>query len=532
MVVSFARSVRSTRAALALLPLALVLAGCQSLQAPTQGPLGLELDASIQVQGSTQSSERNRAQAAADYRRLAAAHLPELLEDAAERPLVPLVDGVAPAKDIASPQDFTDIAPVTRPHLTRPELHRAGLGLPLVGRIAPTDPNAPRAGYHVPLTLVALPKAPPSACCDAAIANPARVQTVRTVHGDLPLAMDLETPLTATSATGPRLGAGIFNLLRPGHFVGRPRIVFLQPFDPGKTPVVLVHGLMSTPRMWEPLVLDLLTDPEIGARCQFWFFYYPTGQPVPLSALQLREALDDAVQAHGVKQPMILLGHSMGGILSRAQVSRLTLEDAQTMVPDLASLPEGSLVRRSLVFEPRTDVARAIFLFTPHRGSRLASSGLGAWGIRLIRLPDTLLTELGAVANQLTSSDRPRLPTSIQGLSPDSQFLGVLDRTRPTAPTHSILGDRGRGDGLAGSDGVVPYLSAHLPSAESELVVPTGHGGFAHPQSVAEIKRIIRLALAEEDKLQAREAAHGSIAQGRGTAGDPSGRPSRISQRQ
>jgi triacylglycerol esterase/lipase EstA (alpha/beta hydrolase family) len=140
-------------------------------------------------------------------------------------------------------------------------------------------------------------------------------------------------------------------------------------------PVVLVHGLMAMPRMWEPLVLDLLADPQIRARCQLWFFYYPTGKPVPLSALQLREALDDAVKAHGVEQPMVLIGHSMGGILSRAQVSRLTLQDARTMVPGVASLPESSVVRRALVLEPRTDVARVVFLFTPHRGSRLASGG-------------------------------------------------------------------------------------------------------------------------------------------------------------
>jgi pimeloyl-ACP methyl ester carboxylesterase len=514
---------------LAAASLALSLVGCQSLQPPPAGPLGPRLDGAIQVLASPQSSDRARTRAAADYRELAAAHLPDLLRDASERPLVPLGERVA---GIQAPAAFAEIEPVTRPRLTRPELHRAGLGLPLMGHLAPDGPNAPRAGYRLPLTLVALPKGPTSACCEAAVADPRQVHSVRTARGDLPLAMDLETPLTATRVTGPRLGAGIANLLRPGHFVGRPRIVFLQPFDPDKTPVVLVHGLMSTPRMWEPLVLDLLTDPEIRARCQFWFFYYPTGQPVPLSALQLREALDDAAATHGLQRRLILVGHSMGGILSRAQVSRLTLKDAQTIVPNLASLPDGGLVRRALVFEPRTDVARAVFLFTPHRGSRLASSGLGSWGIRLIRLPDTLLSELGAVADQLTGPDRPRLPTSIHGLSPDSPFLGALDRTRPTVPTHTILGDRGRGDGLAGSDGVVPYLSAHLPSAESELVVPTGHGGFAHPQSVAEIKRIIRLALAEEDKLQARGASHDSLAQGRGTAGDPSGRPSRISQRQ
>ena len=425
---------------------------------------------------------------------MAVEHLPQLLKDAADRPLVTLG---SEEEGIASPQAFTDIEPVTRPRVTHPDLHRFGLGLPLVGRIASSDPNAPPGGYLVPVTLVALPEEPTSACCEAALVDPGRVQTVRTAHGDLPLAADLETPLAATRVTGPRLGAGIANLLRPGRFTGSPRIVFLQPFDPDKVPVVLVHGLMSTPRMWEPLVLDLLTDPEIRAHCQFWFFHYPTGKPVPLSALQLRQALDETVRAHGVKQPMILVGHSMGGILSRVQVSRLTLEDAQTVVPRVASIPEASVVRRSLVFEPRTDVARVVFLFTPHGGSRLASSGVGAWAIRLIRIPDTLLTELGVGAEELSALRGNRLPTSIHGLSPQSEFLRALNRTQPTVPTHSIIGDRGRGDGAASSDGVVPYTSSHLASAESELVVPTGHGGFAHPQALAELKRIIRLTLAE-----------------------------------
>jgi hypothetical protein len=58
-------------------------------------------------------------------------------------------------------------------------------------------------------------------------------------------------------------------------------------------------------------------------------------------------------------------------------------------------------------------------------------------------------------------------------------------------PVHSVIGNRGRGDGSAGSDGVVPVRSARVAGAESELIVPTGHGGFGHPAAVAEIKRII-----------------------------------------
>jgi hypothetical protein len=177
---------------------------------------------------------------------LAVEHLPRLLKDAAERPLVSLG---SKEEGIASPQAFTDIEPVTRPRVTRPELHRSGLGLPLVGRIASSDANAPPRGYVVPITLVALPEGQTGACCEAALADPGRIHTVRTAHGDLPVAADLETPLVATSATGPRLGAGIANRLRPGRFTGSPRIIFLQPFDPDKVPVVLVHGLMSTPRV-------------------------------------------------------------------------------------------------------------------------------------------------------------------------------------------------------------------------------------------------------------------------------------------
>jgi pimeloyl-ACP methyl ester carboxylesterase len=436
--------------------------------------------------------ESERARAAADYRRLATRNLDRLLGDGVGGPPTGFHPGT---RGIESPQAFTELEPVTRARVTRPELHRAGLGLPLVGRVAPGDPNAPRDGYRVAVTLVALPHGPSNDCCEVALVDPERYQAVRTAHGDVPLAMDLEAPLAATRATGPSRRSGIANLLRPGGFTGRPRITFLQPYDPGKVPVVLVHGLMSTPRMWAPIVLDLLTDPEIRPHVQFWFFHYPTGKPVPLSALHLREALDDAVNAHGVRHRMVLIGHSMGGILSRAQVSRMTPEQAETMVPELDSLPENGVVRRALVFEPRTDVARVAFLFTPHRGSRLASSGLGAWATWLIRIPDTLLTELGIGAEELSALRGNRLPTSIHGLSPHSLFLQALDEGEPTVPAHSIIGDRGRGDGTAGSDGVVPYTSAHLASAESELVVPSGHREIAHPQTLAELRRIIRLAL-------------------------------------
>jgi len=337
-----------------------------------------------------------------------------------------------------------------------------------------------------------------AACCEAALVDPTRIEQLPTASGTLPLAMDLLAPIDATRATGVTPMTGIANLLWPRHFAGDPRIVFLRPFDPDKTPVVLVHGLLSTPGVWAPLVAELEADPRIRDCCQFWFFYYPTGQPVPLSALQLREALTAAVAHTGLDRPMILVGHSMGGILSRAQVSRMTPTRAEAILPGVSKLPDYNRLRRALIFEPRDDVSRAIFLFTPHRGSRLASNSVGALALRLIRLPDTLVSEMEQALQQLAGATSQRMPTSIQGLSPRSAFLRALNATTPTVPVHTVLGNRGRGDGSRGSDGVVPVQSARIAAAESELIVPTGHGGFGHPAAVAEIKRIILADVAQQ----------------------------------
>ncbi|WP_295406041.1 alpha/beta hydrolase [uncultured Thiocystis sp.] len=476
-----------------------VLVGCQSVPAPPAPPdssLATQLDASLRILAAPGSRESERDGALADSRRLTADRLPDLLEDATKSALIP----AGPERSgVHAPADFANLAPVPTSRVTTPGLHRVGIGLPMVGALPPADANAPRAGYRVPLTLLALPKSNPSECCDAALVDPDRVRSVRTVHGEFAIAMDLEAPIDAIRATGPSPVAGLLKLIRPGRFSGTPRVVFLQPFAPDKIPVVLVHGLMSTPLMWAPLVKALLADERIRTHFQFWFFFYPTGQPVPLSALQLREALDAVARDHGPHKPMVLIGHSMGGILSRAQVSRMSAREAETIRSGVASLPETSLVRRALIFDPRRDVSRAVFMFTPHRGSRLAANNLGAWGIRLIRLPDWLLGTMMHYALLIPGIAEERPPTSIHGLSPNSSFLRALDRTQPTVPTHTILGDRGRRRGslLASSDGVVAYSSAHLAAAKSEVVVPAGHGGFDHPLAIAELRRILHQELAE-----------------------------------
>ncbi len=196
---------------------------------------------------------------------------------------------------------------------------------------------------------------------------------------------------------------------------------------------------MSTPRIWKPVLDRLLADRQIRKHYQFWFFYYPTGQPVPFSALQLRQALADADSRHRLRKPLVLIGHSMGGVVARAQVSRISAAEAEEVMPEIRRL--DSQARDAVIFEPRTEVERIIFIATPHRGSNVAMGNLAALGMRLIDLPDWIVSELEGL-----SADGGQLPTSIHGLSPNSQFLQALDRFRPDVPVHSIIGDRGRGD--------------------------------------------------------------------------------------
>jgi hypothetical protein len=162
-----------------------------------------------------------------------------------------------------------------------------------------------------------------------------------------------------------------------------------------------------------------------------------------------------------------------------------------------SQVPDDSRAKRALIFQANPAIKRVIFIATPHRGSSLAAGGIAVIAIWLIRLPSDLLHEIPeAFARALDpESRRTIVPTSIQGLSPNSPLLLALDRLPIEAPHHSIIGDRGRGDTPNSSDGVVPYWSSHLSSAESEKIVPTGHEAMADPRAVEEIRRILLMNL-------------------------------------
>jgi len=322
-----------------------------------------------------------------------------------------------------------------------------------------------------------------------------------------PLAADFDAPTALLVARERPERLGLSRVMNPEAYADTAMLTRLQQFDPARTPVVFVHGLQETGASWAPMIDTLRDDPWIREHYQFWFFSYPSGYPYPYAAALFRRDLDGIKRTLPNHKRIVLIGHSMGGL-----ICRLMITDAGDKIwrdffaTPPAKTPLASDTRRALeevlVFNHRPDVQRVIFISTPHRGSKLATGWIGRMGAALVRTPQRF-TSIYAATKPLLIADpaaRPlnRMPNSVDTLEPNDRFVEAVNKL-PIAygiPYHSIMGDRGRGDTPNSSDGVVPYWSSHLAGARSELVVNSDHGAQYNPQAIREVERILKLNLA------------------------------------
>ena len=225
--------------------------------------------------------------------------------------------------------------------------------------------------------------------------DPTRRSAVQLAGAQRPLAADFGAPLAYYPEPG--LLLGLMAMMRPENYEQRTGLYMLEPYDPDRIPVIFVHGLLSIPQMWVPTVTGVESDPALRGRYQFWVFAYPTGDPIALSALRLRESLAQVYQLYPKTKDVVLISHSMGGLLSQMQAvtTRHVLWDrvfrgyADQVY---AALPPDNVVKRALIFDANPRVARIVFICVPHRGSDLAINWIGSIGIALIRLPGKILT--------------------------------------------------------------------------------------------------------------------------------------------
>ena len=207
---------------------------------------------------------------------------------------------------------------------------------------------------------------------------------------------------------------------------------------------------------------------------------------------------------------MVLVGHSMGGLLARMAVidSGTTFWDAVANRP-IEALRAGpaqrQMVSETFFFAANPSVRRVIFIATPHRGSTLSGALIGRMGNALIRLPGqfedlqrSLIAENPPGFFKHNQAARPA--TSIMQLAPTSGALTAMNATpfAPGVPYHSIIAKAGLGPLEGSTDYVVAYDSAHLDGAESELIVEGTHACLDKEAVIEEIRRILALHLREQ----------------------------------
>ena len=403
--------------------------------------------------------------------------------------------------------------------------HTYGLGVPLIAVRKPHPEQDPSEKYYPPglsfpvtAFLRVLPEDPSRAGQPRQalleLYDPLESTAIVVDNVRVPLESDLTTPLAYFLNNEPRASKiATWGLLRPDRSQELTGLYMTQPYEPDKIPVLFVHGLWSDPTTWTDMFNDLRSSPEIRRNYQFWFYLYPTGQPFWVSAARLREDLAqiraavDPLRKQPALDQMLLVGHSMGGLVSKLQTvdsgnDYWTAVSAQPFQLVKASSEVKTTLEKTFFFGPNPSIRRVITIGTPHRGSDFANKYTRFLGRKLIFLPKMLVN-----ASQELYRDNPDLfadnsavgiRTSLDSLAPDSPLLPVLleGRQAPWVKNHNIVGVRGLDENqeamASGGDGIVSFASAHLENVESELVVDADHVNVhRHPLAVLEVRRIL-----------------------------------------
>ena len=98
-----------------------------------------------------------------------------------------------------------------------------------------------------------------------------------------PLASDRTTPLAVQVNRGRGLRTAAVLVFLPQILGGSRRAFTFCAISTRKIPVVLVHGLLSSPLSWAETYNELCNDPVLAERYQFWMFLYATGEPIPVA---------------------------------------------------------------------------------------------------------------------------------------------------------------------------------------------------------------------------------------------------------
>ncbi|MFN3189088.1 MAG: alpha/beta fold hydrolase [Aureliella sp.] len=350
------------------------------------------------------------------------------------------------------------------------------------------------------------------------LVDPLRKDAITTSDGQQSIAKDTCAPMAYRLRD--QRSTILDQFVNPGAAGSESHLYALEPYQPGKIPVVLIHGLLSDPFTWVEMVNALQADPTFVQNFQIWVFEYPTGRAFLGSAADLRQELEmirnqfDPTHSDIALSQTVLVGHSMGGLVAKLQItdSHGQLWDAIASQPfDRVRMPPSfsDELARSFFFKASPDVSRVVYIGTPHRGSVYARRLIGRVGAALVS-PDAsnenayrqlLESNPGIFSVEVSQG----IPSSIDLLEPKSELLNAIDRlpigtNRLQIPSriHSVIGNSRSTVFFGRSDGVVPVSSARDFRSLTEITVDAKHSELHKTdEAIEEVKRILSLHLLE-----------------------------------
>ena len=379
------------------------------------------------------------------------------------------------------------------------------------------NPNIHKARY-LAATIIAQPKKSNATIEDVLtnpnfeikVYDPYSVEKVEIAGKPYSLAANFSAPYGLWLAENNLGAAAYLTLIDRDQHLAMPHLYMLEPYNPNKKIIVLVHGLASSPEAWIAVTNDIMGDAILREHYQVWQIFYSTNMPILESRFQIYALLKQAFGSLNPKdaaaQDAVLIGHSMGGIISRllvsdADISKQALELMNNR--QQTRLRKHPVIGERLKMKPIENFDRAIFLAAPHRGTDYADRWFTLAARKIIKIPATFLTTL---ADTLTSYDvdlkdfvktltNDVIQNGPSDLSKKSKFMELTASIPPEKGLvfHSIMGNITKSDDPnVITDGIVPYKSAHLDGAVSEKIFTGGHSIQETPEAVLELRSILR----------------------------------------
>jgi len=305
---------------------------------------------------------------------------------------------------------------------------------------------------------------------DIHLYNPYQSESVNILGDDYPLAANFSAGYGLWLSENQLDSVGYLNLITRQPDAGLPKLFMLEPYDPNKRVIIMLHGLASSPATWVNLTNDIFNDDKLRDNYQVWQIFYPTNLPILENRYQIQRLINstyeqtDPTGQNRASKNSVIVSHSMGAIIARMMLSDESLVDDLDRLDDqnILSGNEKRKIRDALK-ESFTDKAlkerfeltalpqvdTAVFLSAPFRGTDYADRWFTRALRRIVYLPvgliKTVTDNLATIATQGDLAQNPLgalyLQNGASQLSDKSSFIQLTkDLTINDRVTyHSII---------------------------------------------------------------------------------------------